>query len=164
MYFRFRRSAFGRRSGADNRRDLRALTDAGRVPGLIGYLDGVPVGWVSLGPREDFPHLAHSRSLKPVDERPVWSVVCFYVDPCYRRRGLMTALLEGAVAHAAARGGTLVEAYPIVPEGPLSGYQGFTGLLSTFRRAGFEEMARPSEGRAIMRRAVTDRPGSGSSG
>jgi hypothetical protein len=36
-----------------NKRDLKALVNRGAVPGLIGYDDGRPVGWISLGPRED---------------------------------------------------------------------------------------------------------------
>ena len=50
------------------------------IPGLIGYLDGRPVGWISLGPREDYAKLKRSPVMKPVDDKPVWSIVCFYVD------------------------------------------------------------------------------------
>src|SRR5437879_332161 len=58
-----------RRSGAEkplaagtsraeaNRADLKALVDAGKAPGLIAYRGRVPVGWVSLAPREEFARL-----------------------------------------------------------------------------------------------------------
>ena len=37
-----------------NKRALKALVARGIVPGLIGYEKGRPIGWVSLGPREDY--------------------------------------------------------------------------------------------------------------
>src|SRR5262245_59185506 len=36
-----------------NRADLKALVDAGKSPGLIAYHGRVPVGWVSVAPREE---------------------------------------------------------------------------------------------------------------
>ena len=53
------------------------------APGLVAYDGDAAVGWVSVGPREDYERLAHSRVLAPVDDTPVWSIVCFVVG----RRG-----------------------------------------------------------------------------
>jgi hypothetical protein len=44
----------------------------------------------------------------------VWAIVCFYVDPRAKERGVATALLDAAVAHAFRRGAASVEAYPHV--------------------------------------------------
>ena len=55
----------------DNKRALKALVDAGVVPGLLGYERDRPVGWISLGPREEFAKLARSPVMKPVDASPV---------------------------------------------------------------------------------------------
>src|SRR5262245_47290030 len=43
---------------------LKALADAGHPPGLIGYRGKVPVGWVSIGPREDYARLRRSPVMK----------------------------------------------------------------------------------------------------
>ena len=64
-----------------NRAALKALVDAGKPPGLIGYRGKVPVGWVSIGAREDYARLRRSPVMKAVDEQPVWSVICFVVWP-----------------------------------------------------------------------------------
>src|SRR5262249_34681677 len=64
---------------AANKRALRGLVGGGTVPGLIGYLNGRPAGWISLGPREEYLKLRRSPVMKPVDGQPVWSVVCSYV-------------------------------------------------------------------------------------
>ncbi len=98
--------------GAENRRAMKALVDDGHVPGLIGYEDGVPVAWVSLGPREDYPKLRRSPVMKPVDDRPVWSIVCFFVDRSVRGTGLAQRMLRAAVDHARAHGARLRRGLP----------------------------------------------------
>ena len=71
-----------------NRAGLEALVDAGNPPGLIGYRGKVPVGWVSIGPREEYAKLKRSPVMKAVDEQPVWSVICFVVPAEYRGQGV----------------------------------------------------------------------------
>lgn len=137
-----------------NRRALRRLVDAGRPPGLIGYSDGEPVGWISLGPREAFERLARSPVMKPVDERPVWSIVCFVVPSRYRRQGVARALLDGAVAWARAQGATLLEGYPVDREGRSSADAMWFGAKSMFDAAGFEEVARRRPKRPLVRLRV----------
>ena len=65
-----------------NRTELKRLVDAGRPPGLIGYRGKVPVGWVSMD-REKTTRLARSPIMKPIDDQPVWSIVCFVVPTEY---------------------------------------------------------------------------------
>ena len=128
-----------------------------RFPASWPTLGDEPIAWVSLGPRETFPPLERSRTLVRVDEQPVWSIVCFFVAKPYRRQGLMIKLLRGAVAYAASQGAQIVEGYPVDPpagERVSGGMEGYMGLASTFRKAGFVEVARPSERRKIMRRFV----------
>ena len=82
MYYR-KTGPSGIGPGQANRTAMKSLVDGGSVPGLIGYQDGTPVGWVSLGPREDYPKLQRSPVMKPVDDTPVWSIICFFVDSRY---------------------------------------------------------------------------------
>src|ERR1043165_7505677 len=96
-----------------NRTGLKALVNPGRPPGLIGYRGKVPVGWVSIGPREEYARLRRSPVMKAVDDQPVWSVICFVVPAEYRGQGVARALLKGAVAYAKKQGARLVEAYPV---------------------------------------------------
>ncbi|MBN8511394.1 MAG: GNAT family N-acetyltransferase, partial [Burkholderiales bacterium] len=130
---------------------LKALVDGGRPPGLIGYRDGVPVGWVALGPRADFAKLARSPVMKPVDTRPVWSIVCFVVPSADRRQGVAHALLAGAVAWAQAQGATLVEGYPVDRAGRASDDAMWFGAKSMFDAAGFVEVARRKPQRPVVR-------------
>src|SRR5262245_55616268 len=88
MYWRIARSQFKQGHGAGNKRALRRLVDDGDVPGVLAYRDGEPVGWCSIAPRQEFAALGRSRTLRPIDDEPVWSIVCFYVDPRHRGEGL----------------------------------------------------------------------------
>ena len=154
MWFRLRRKESDRNSGKQNKQAMRELVDSGVPPGLLCDIDGEPAGWVSLGPREDFTHLEHSRTLRRVDDRPVWSIVCFVIGQQFRRQGLMTRLLDAATDYARQHGATTVEAYPVEAGAWLGGYDGYTGIASAFRRAGFVEVARASERQLIMRREL----------
>lgn len=152
MYWRLRAKDYEAGLGDENRAALHALVAAGREPGLLAYVAGQPAGWCSLGPRETFPRFARSRTLQPIDDRPVWSIVCFFVDRRFRRRGLMGALLQAAVAYAREHGARIVEGYPIDPgEQRYAEVYSWTGYLDAFRAAGFVEVARRSEKRPIMR-------------
>lgn len=129
---------------------LRALAAADPPPGLVGYRGKVPVGWVSLGPREDYARLARSPVMKPVDARPVWSIVCFVVPAPFRGQGVAKALLDGAVAYARRRDVRLVEAYP-VDTAVRAGESLWFGTRSMYDAAGFEEVARRRPDRPVMR-------------
>jgi len=163
-WFRVAGRDFSNATAADNRRTLERATGAaaaeGRAPGLIAYADGRAVGWVSLGPRSDFGRIERSRLLAPIDDRPVWSIVCFVVSRTVRGRGVAEALLGAAITYARHHGATLLEAYPVdTSGGRIPSASAFRGTLSMFERAGFGVVAvrranRASPPRPIVRRAV----------
>jgi GNAT superfamily N-acetyltransferase len=132
---------------------MKARVDAGEIPGLLAYDGDTAVGWVAVEPRADFPRLGRSRVLKPVDEAEVWSVTCFFTEKSYRRKGVTVALLKAAVDYVAARGGKIVEGYPVEPKdkGTAPAAFVFTGLPGAFQKAGFVEVARHSPTRPIFR-------------
>lgn len=153
-WFEQRRRDFRVTRVADRKALLHARVARDEVPGLLAYRSGEPVGWVRVGPRASFEHLAYSRKLAAVDDLPVWSIVCFVVAPDHRRGGVMSALIDAAVAHAFARGAPAVEAYPVTP--PPAGLPnggGYEGVLSTFLRAGFVEVRRANAWQSIVRRS-----------
>jgi ribosomal protein S18 acetylase RimI-like enzyme len=152
MYYRKTGASGG--TSQKNRRGLRRLVSRGVVPGLIGYEDGRPVAWVSLGPREQYEKLRRSPVMKPVDDEPVWSIVCFYVDPRTRGRGAGEAMLNEAIAYARANGVRLLEAYPIDKRQASHPDFLWFGAKGMFDRAGFEEVARRKETRPVMRRRL----------
>lgn len=153
MWWRLTRAEFEQNRAEGNRRAMKRLVDGGRVPGILAYLHGSPVGWCSVAPRDEFPSLNRSPVLKPVDDQPVWSVVCFFVDKRNEGRGIGKALIQGAQQYVASQGGQLLEAYPTVPRGRklLPPVSSFMGIQKNLVGAGFVEVARPSRAKSIMR-------------
>jgi len=155
MWWRVEQRKFEAQKGEGNRRAMKRIVGSGRVPGILAYHNDRPVGWCSVAPREEFPRLERSRILKPVDDEPVWSVVCFFIAKDYRRRGLSVHLLQAAVDYVREQGGKIVEGYAVDPKkDKMSDLFAYHGLAAAFRKVGFREVARRSETRPIMRLAV----------
>jgi GNAT superfamily N-acetyltransferase len=119
---------------------------------LLAYIDDVPVGWCAVAPGEHYVGLQGSRILKPVDDKPVWSVSCLFIKRPYRRRGISAQLLRAAVEFAAKQGARIVEGYPVEPaKEKMPDAFLWHGTISAFKAAGFKEVMRRSETRPIMR-------------
>ncbi len=141
--------------GASNRRAFKRLVDRGREPGILAFHGERAVGWCAVAPRSNYPVLANSRILKPVDEAPVWSITCLFIAKEYRRKGLSSQLLKAACKHARSRGAHIVDGYPHeLGEDVLPDPFVWTGLMSAYVKAGFSEVARRSPKRPIVRRAL----------
>lgn len=155
MYWRLQRSVYERQKGARNKRALKKIVTKGPPPGVLAYAGRQPIGWCALAPRATYPVLANSRVLKPVDDQPVWSVTCFFIRRDWRRKGVSAKLLAAATAFAIKHGARVVEGYPTDPKrGPQADAFVWTGLLGSFSRAGFTEVARRSPTRPIMRNSL----------
>jgi GNAT superfamily N-acetyltransferase len=137
-----------------NRRALKSRVDAGEFIGLIGYRAKAPVGWISFGPREAYRRLEKSPVMKAVDDKPVWSVICFVVPGEWRGQGIARALLDGAIAYAKRKRAGMLEAYPVDSAGPARDDSLWFGTRSMFAAAGFVEVARRKPARPVMRLAV----------
>lgn len=135
-----------RRTGdaAKNKEAMHDLVTGGLEPGLLAYADGFPVGWVSVGRREHFGQLMRSPQYKPRDnDADVFAIVCFYVDPRWKRCGVAGSLLDSAVEWARLRGATAIEAYPnLNPD--------FMGRFEAFERRGFSR-TRTAGKRVVVR-------------
>jgi len=152
MHWRLKQSEYDKKKGAGNKRAMKKLIEAGKPPGIIGYFKKEAVAWCCVGPREDFSRLERSRTLKSIDDKPVWSILCLFVSKSFRNTGLSSQVVEAAADYAFSKGATIVEGYPYVTGNkkwadPFV----FTGLASSFKKAGFEVVAKPSKSRLIVR-------------
>jgi len=161
MYWRigsdYREAAPGEDRYARNRAAFRKVVKRGPPPGLLAFDGDLAVGWCQLTPREALPWLERraTRTWKAGDG-PVWALSCFYVRKGYRRQGVTAALIWAALKAARQAGALAVEAYPL--DASQTASSSFTGYLSTFARAGFVTVGRPSPGRAIMRHHLKSIP------
>jgi len=158
MWWRLKRSEFEKQKGEGTKRALKRIVELGEVPGILAYANGQAVAWCSVAPREAYPALERSRTLKRVDNKPVWSIVCFFVAKPFRRKGITGKLLRAAIEYVRKQGGKIVEGYPVEPkkEKMPDGFA-YTGLAPTFRKAGFVEVLRRSEKRPIMRYVIGEK-------
>ena len=156
MWFRLTHKEFDALKGDGNRRAMKNIVDSGRVPGILAYVEGEPVGWCSVAPREHYPRLERGKVTAPVDDQPVWSIVCFFIAKGWRRKGVNGALLHAAVDYVRDSGGSIVEGYAIEPKKKAyPDLYGFHGLASVYKKVGFIEVARRTPTRPVMRYIIT---------
>lgn len=153
MYWRLTRKQFELQKGDGNKLAMQAIVDSNEVPGILAYHDTSPIGWCAIAPRSSYSYLSRSRILKPLDDHPCWSVSCFFIDKAYRKRGVSVRLLQAATEYAKSQGAEIVEGYPVEPKSDKDIPPAFAwnGVPSTYTQAGFQEVARQSPGRPIMR-------------
>ncbi|MCI0453415.1 MAG: GNAT family N-acetyltransferase [Candidatus Dadabacteria bacterium] len=152
MWWRLKRSEFEKNKGKRNKEAMQSIVSSGEIPGLLAYADGKPVGWCSVAPREKFSSLERSRVLKRIDDKPVWSIVCFFIDKRYRNKGVSVKLLSACIKYVKEKGGKVLEGYPVEPKkGRMPDVFAWTGFSNAFKDAGFVECSRHSEPRPIMR-------------
>jgi GNAT superfamily N-acetyltransferase len=151
MHWRRPNGGFGDKR--DNKDRFADRVGSGRPPGLLGYIDATPVGWVQVGPRAEFPTIDRSRLLRPIDDTDTWSINCFVVRTGHRKRGIGAGLLAAAIEFAKTEGATTIEAYPV--DGMRSSVVDlFTGTLGMFEEHGFVEIIRRNDTRPIVRLSV----------
>ncbi|HEX6138274.1 MAG TPA: GNAT family N-acetyltransferase, partial [Casimicrobiaceae bacterium] len=92
--------------------------------------------------------------MKPVDDKPVWSVVCFYTALEARGEGVSERMLAHAAEFARAHGARLLEAYPVDKPGRGGDESMWFGAKKMYDRAGFAEVARRKPARPVMRKAI----------
>lgn len=135
-------------SSADRKAALHQRVKDSVPIGLLGYLDGKPVAWCSVAPRETLRPLKQGQSEQPAG---VWSVICFFIRSEHRGRGLARQMLEQAVSLAEKSGAKVVEGYPVDPDSP--SYR-FMGFVSLFERCGFKVAGKTGSRRHVMRREL----------
>jgi len=142
------------RTNAERKQAMASKVRCGTPVGILAYEDEEPVAWCSVAPRET---VAVYRGLAwpEGDRSTVWSITCFYVKRVIRRGGVMSRLIDEAVAHARRNGATVVEAYPVAPDSP--SYR-FCGLVPVFAAHGFVEVGRAGRRRHVMRRELSGQP------
>lgn len=132
-------------NNAKRKAAIRASVSDETPVGILGYRDGAPIAWCSIGPRETFISLVPAQD---ETEAGVWSLTCFFVLRAHRKQGLSEQLLDGAIRYARDSGAKVLEAYPVDPDSPSYRFMGFRSL---FEARGFEDVGRAGTRRHVVR-------------
>ena len=160
MWWRLESHGLGALDGKENKAAFHARVTAGPPPGLIGYFDGTPVGWVQVGPRADVPRwndrgrLTAPPSPEDAESPETWGVSCFVVRAGHRKRGYGTSLLDAAITWARNNDACFLDACPVETTSKSSPSALYHGVAHLFAARGFKEVARRKANRPVMRLAL----------
>ena len=153
MYYRLSKSDYAEGKTEDsNKEAMQNLVIENKPTGILAFYEGQPIVWCTFAPREDFIKLERSRVHKRIEDLPVWSVSCFFIDKAFRRQGVTVELLKGVISYAKENNISIIEAYQIIPTTEsLPDSFAWIGLYKSFERAGFEIVDRTSKNRPMVR-------------
>ncbi|HEY8804282.1 MAG TPA: GNAT family N-acetyltransferase [Clostridium sp.] len=152
MSWRLKKSDFQKQKGNMNKEAMKRLVEQNKGIGVLAYIEGKVIGWCAVAPREVYLRLENSRVLKRIDDEPVWSISCFYITKAYRRKGISSLLIKGAINYCKVNGATIIEAYPVVPySSEVPDAFMWTGMPTAFEKEGFVVAERRSNSKPIMR-------------
>lgn len=140
------------KSDDGNKMAMKELVWSGKPTGILGLYDGQPIAWCAFAPRGDFLKLENSRVHKRIDNEPVWSIPCFFIDKNFRRLGVSVEMLKGIIRYAKKKNIRVIEAYPTTPtKDKLPDAFAWIGLYRSFELAGFTVVDRTSKNRPMVR-------------
>lgn len=161
MSWRIPKPQFKEQKGQKNKLAMKRIVNSGRVPGILAFHKDKPIGWCSIGPREEFPTLKRSRIVKAMiekdllenrNDKSIWSIVCLFIAKSNRNQGISIKMLKAAADYAKKKGAKIVEGYPKdTRKSRWADAFVWTGHISAFKKAGFVETYRSSPTQVIMR-------------
>jgi len=152
MSWRLKKSVFEGQKGSGNKEAMKSLIEQNETVGVLAYIDGVPIGWCAVAPRDKYIRLENSKVFKRIDDEPVWSITCLYISKTYRRQRTSTELIKAAVNYCKLNQVEIVEAYPVVPyDNKVPDAFLWTGIPSAFKEAGFLVVEQRSKWKIMMR-------------
>jgi len=136
-----------------NREFKRMLVEAGRAHAAL-VLDGeVAVAWAKYGTVDELPNIHHRKDWeKGLTQRPDFRITCLFVDRDYRRKGMASVAVRGALALIAAAGGGLVESYPhdLPPGKKTSASFLYNATRTMYEELGFTYQRPKGQGNCVM--------------
>jgi GNAT superfamily N-acetyltransferase len=151
---------------AKNKRDKKSFVDQDRSHGVLLYDRGNPIGWCAYGLKQEFPRIDNGRNYKRLDtvDEPekLWRITCFFVDRDYRKKGVAKVALDAALDSIRAKGGGVVEAYPVTHKSANKSARAWSkwsnwfwfGTESMFERENFKVVGPMGPHHLLMRKTV----------
>lgn len=144
-------------AGGGNRARKQRLVNEGQAHAALVFDGEAAVAWCEYGSPEELPNIYHRKEYEAsLDTLPDYRLTCLFVDKKYRRKGVASVALDGALRLIAQAGGGVVEAYPQDTDGQkVSASFLYNGTRSLFEQAGFSYVRRKGKNHCVMRKVVT---------
>jgi GNAT superfamily N-acetyltransferase len=139
----------------------RQLVERDRAHAAL-VLDGDrAVAWAEYGPVDELANIHHRKEWeKTADRIPDFRITCLFVDRDYRRKGIASIAVQGALHLIAAAGGGTVEAYPhdLPPGKKTSSSFLYNATRTMYEDLGFDYDRPKGKSNCVMRRVVPRAP------
>ena len=96
MSFRLSKKEFDANRYDGNKSKMKRIVGNRKPAGLIATLNGKPIGWIALAPREDFIKIENARTLKRIDNKPVWCIPCIFIRKEYPQVWSLKTFYQGS--------------------------------------------------------------------
>jgi GNAT superfamily N-acetyltransferase len=147
---------FGNRTVSQLRSEKERRVRNDQAHAALVYDGSVAVGWCQFGPTKELPRIKNKRAyLDGLTDLPDWRITCFFVDREYRRRGVASVALKGALREISRLGGGTVESYPEHVKGrSVSASFLHNGTVAMFEREGFKRSRRLGKRHWVVAKVV----------
>ena len=153
MLFRVPYKQFLSNKYEGNKDMMREIVLGNGPTGLIAMYQKKAVGWVAFAPREDYIKIENARTLKRIDDKPVWSITCFFIKKEFRRIGVSSMMVRAVIDYANKNNIETLEAYPVIPYADKTPPPFlWVGILSAFISNGFKVVQQNGKSKMIVRR------------
>jgi ribosomal protein S18 acetylase RimI-like enzyme len=126
---------FAQQTSEDNREASKQMILSGIMNGYLAYLEDKPVGWCNANLKEKYSRLPIDEETNYSPEGKIASIVCFLIDPGYRRQGIARQLLNHVCIDFQKKGYDFIDAYPV--KGASSEAHNYHGPFSMYASHGF---------------------------
>jgi len=120
----------------DNRSSVIKLINENKMTGYLAYSENKPVGWCNANNRLNYQRLLKFYDLVDNPDDKACSIVCFTINPDFRRKGVAQKLLQQICTDYSLLGYDYLEAYP--GKGRLSCENHYKGPLDLYEKFDFK--------------------------
>ncbi len=138
----------------------RQLVEQGRAHATVVFDGDEAVAWAQFGTVEELPNIHHRKEWeKGLVSPPDFRITCLFVDRRYRRKGMASVAVRGALELISAAGGGLVESYPhdLPPGKKTSSSFLYNATRTMYEELGFEYQRPKGKGNCVMTKVIPAR-------
>ncbi len=124
------------RTGQQNRVAAEQQIKDGYLKGFLAYDGDVPVGFCNVNAKESYFFDKYRTEINNIGTAGTVSIVCFVIDPDFRRKGISRLLLEAAIDYYKKSDYNIIESYP--SSNTLKEADNYHGFTKLYKEKGFK--------------------------